>query len=348
MGENVPPKSKSGLEFLVSWLVEEQVKRGHEVTLFAPATSQTSANLVPILNEALLGGNKFSGEHTFFSIWNTVMAAVQSEKFDIIHTHNQNGSFIAPFVKIPIVETIHNAYDDNFRQHYLSVPAQREKLSGVLNESSKVNYVAISKKQEEFYRQCEPYYFKKYSTVYNGIPVERFSFNAKPKDYLLYIGYINSEKGADTAVQVALKAGKKLILAGSNKGTEDFFKEKIEPHLGEQIKYVGPVGFEEKNELYKNAFAFLAPLRWHEPFGLTLVEAQACGTPVIALNRGAASEIIHHGKTGFIVESVDEMIEALKKIGSIDRSACRRWVEGNFSVEKMVDTYDALYKKLKK
>ena len=348
LNESVPPKSRGGLEFLVSWLTEELVERGHEVTLFAPATSKTQAALSAILRTPLSENPKIWWEKGFFSVWNTIVAAMRSGEFDLIHCHNSNGAYIAPFVDTPIIETIHNAYDDDFRLHYLSNPDHGGPLSPILLQYAKINYVPVSKKQEELYRACEPYYFKKYTTIHNGIPVERFSFNSKPGNYLLYLGYINEEKGADIAVQVAKRAGMKLILAGDNRGTEAFFEEKVRPYLDRNIQYVGPVGFEEKNELYKNALAVLAPLRWHEPFGLTLVEAQACGTPVIALNKGAAKEVISHDKTGFVVETEEEMINAIKKVGSIDRSFCRKWVEDNFSVEKMTDRYEELYKKLTK
>jgi glycosyltransferase involved in cell wall biosynthesis len=349
LNESVPPKSRGGLEFLVSWLTEELVKRGHEVTLFAPATSETSANLSPLVLEPLNRKAKSQWEKTFFSIWNSMSAGIRAAEFDIIHGHNGNGAYIAPFVNIPIIETLHGVYEPGFFANYFTDnKKQEEMVTPIIKQYEKINYVAVSKKQEELYRVCEPYYFKKYTTIHNGIPVQNFSFNSKPKDYLLYLGYINEEKGADIAVQVALRAGKKLILAGDNYGTESFFKEKIEPFLSENIQYVGPVQFEKKNELYKNAQALLAPLRWDEPFGLTLVEAQACGTPVIALNKGAAKEVVCEGKTGFVVENEEEMINAIKQISTINRADCRKWVEDNFSVEKMVDKYEELYKKLLK
>jgi glycosyltransferase involved in cell wall biosynthesis len=127
---------------------------------------------------------------------------------------------------------------------------------------------------------------------------------------------------------------------------EKFFEEKIKPYLSDKIEYLGAVNFQEKNELYKNALATLAPLSWHEPFGLTIVESQACGTPVIAFRKGAAPEIIKHGETGFVVETEEQMIDAIGSINTINRESCRKWVETNFSVKKMVDEYEKFYASL--
>lgn len=343
--ESVPPISQNGLEFVVSWLTEELVARGHDVTLFAPGDSKTSAKLVSLLPEALFRKHRQTWQFGFFSIWNTLIAALQKKHFDIIHCHNSNASFIAPFVKSKLVETLHSPFNDEFLSLCESENKNGE-LQIIIDQVAKVNHVAISKKQEQDYAVAEKIYFKNHTCIHNGIPVEQFEFNETPNDYLLFIGYINKNKGADIAVQVARKLGMKLILAGSNATEEVFFKEHIEPYLNDKIQYVGKVDFAKKNELYKNAIAKLAPLAWHEPFGLTIVEAQACGTPVIAFDRGAAAEIIKHGETGFVVKTEEEMIEAVKKISLIDRKKCRTWVEENFSVKKMVDEYEKFYTQL--
>lgn len=340
--ESVPPISQNGLEFVVSWLTEELVARGHDVTLFAPGDSKTSAKLVSLLPEALFRKHRQTWQFGFFSIWNTLTTTLQKEPFDIIHCHNSNASFIAPFVDSKLVETLHSPFNEEF----LSLCKNENKngeLQVIINQVSKVHHVAISKKQEQDYVVAEEVYLKNHACIHNGIPVEQFEFNDKPKDYLLFIGYINKNKGADIAVQVAHKLGMRLILAGSNATEEVFFKEHIEPYLSEKIQYVGKVDFAQKNKLYKNAIAKLAPIAWHEPFGLTIVEAQACGTPVIAFDKGAAAEIIKDGETGFIVNTEREMIEAVKKISGIDRKKCRAWVEENFSVKKMVDEYEKYY-----
>ncbi len=352
--ESVPPRAKNGLEFVVSWITEELVKRGHEVTLFAPADSQTSARLVPLLPKGFSSDFRGIGHYNgtqwdihFFNMWNTVLTGMKEGEFDIIHCHNGNAAYLAPFVGVPVVETIHNTYDDAPRTAYLSHPEYKNLLEPVLKQYEKVNFVTVSERQRDFFKACEPYYFKKHTNIHNGIPVERFSYNGEPGKYLFYIGYINADKGADIAVQIVRRTGMKLKIAG-HAGDGEFFKKHIEPYLNEDIQYLGPVDFDQKVELYRNATAVISPFRWHEPFGLTTVEAQACGTPVIAFDKGAARETIDHGVTGFVVQNEDEMVEAVKKIGTIERAQCREWVEQNFSVEKMVDGYEALYTKLSK
>ena len=347
MIESVPPRDKNGLEFVVSWITEELVKRGHEVTLFAPSDSQTTANLFPILDKGSAYTSRDDWERHFFSVWNTIIAGSAKEQFDVIHCHNRNSALISPFTDSTIVETFHHSFeDDNILKdlHRNTTSSKNTKVIG--DFFKKINYVTVSKHQENQFIVYEESSFKNHTTIYNGIPVEKFDFSDKPGDYLLFLGYINKNKGADTAVRVAQKLGMKLILAGNNIGEEKFFEEHIKPHLNDKIQYVGPVNFVEKNKLYKNALAKLDPLAWNEPFGLTIVESQACGTPVIAFEKGAAPELIKEGETGFVVKSEEEMVEAVKKVSQLKRTACRAWVEQNFSVEKMVDGYEALYKKL--
>ncbi len=348
--QTVPPQSKNGLEFVVSWLTEELVKRGHKVTLFAPGNSKTKAKLISVfpyeiseLKEKVWGWDKRD-----FSDWNSVLAISMQKNFDIIHTHTNNTTKFVPFINKPIIFTKHGPYNNKFKSKYLNNKKYKKYFKFALEQYKKINYVNISKKQENDFKKCEKYYFKKHTTIHNGIPVDKFSFNNNPKNYLFYLGYINKDKGADVAVQVAKKIKMKLILAGDVYGQEKFFKQKIKPYLNKDIKYVGPVNFKEKVELLKNAYALLNPVQWHEPFGLVPVEAQACGTPVIAFNKGAMPEIIQHNKTGFVVNTEQEMINAIKNINKIKRQDCRDWVEKNFSVERMVDDYEKLYKKLVK
>ncbi len=346
--ESVPPISQSGLEFAVSWITEELVARGHDVTLFAPENSKTNAKLISLIPKHI-----WSIKHphdiwgsTWRSAWNTSLVSSLAKNFDVIHVHTGTIALSMPFIQTPVVFTLHHRFTDDVWSPELADPKHLESMKYIFEQLSKINYVAISKKQETDFLAAEKFYFKNHTTIHNGIPVEQFSFNDKPKDYLLFIGYINKNKGADVAVRVAKKLNMKLILAGNNYGEEKFFDEHIRPYLSDDIQYVGPVNFEQKNELYKNARAKLAPILWDEPFGLTIVESQACGTPVIAFNKGAASEIIKHGETGFVVTTEEEMIEAVGKIDHIDRKKCREWVEENFSVSKMVDGYEKLYQGL--
>jgi len=344
--ENVPPKSKNGLEFVVAWLVDELVARGHDVTLLAPAESKTKAKLISIKKNNTLEKNVNNwGSHNF-SLWNTSLVASINTKFDIIHSHTETITSYMPFISKPTILTVHGQYNDSFREKYLSKKKYLKYFDFALAQYKKINYVTISKKQEQNFLKCQKYYFKKHTTIYNGIPMEKFGFNDQPHNYLFFIGYINKDKGADVAVRMAKKLKMKLILAGEISSQEKFFNTAIKPYLNKDIKYIGPVNFKEKNILYKNALATLAPISWEEPFGLTLAESQACGTPVIAFNRGAAPEIIQNGKTGFLVNTENEMIKSIKKINTINRLDCRQRVEEKFSVKRMVDDYEKLYKKL--
>ncbi|MEK7552035.1 MAG: glycosyltransferase family 4 protein [Patescibacteria group bacterium] len=344
--ESVPPKHKNGLEFVVSWITEELIKRGHDVTLFAPADSKTKAKLVPLVSVCLSNqDNKTQNwKQPQADMWNSALVAAQSGNFDIIHSHSRSIVYFMSQIKIPVVQTLH--HPASFHHPFFDNEIGEANLRFILDHYSKINYVSVSKNQLNEYLGSKSSYFKNYTNIYNGIPINDFEFNNNPNNYLFFIGYINKNKGADIAVRVAKKMGMNLILAGDNSTEIDFFKKEIEPYLNDKIKYVGPVDFKKKNELYKNALATLAPIRWQEPFGLTIVESQACGTPVISFRNGAAPEIIDHGNTGFVVENEEQMIEAVSKIKTIDRKKCREWVEKNFSVETMVDGYEALYRKL--
>lgn len=342
---DVPPRSQNGLEFIVSWITEELVRRGHEVTLFAPEHSQTSAKLVSVLPNELSHVTNKPWQQPVRSLWNTTLVASRAKEFDVIHSHTGTITFSLPFITTPVIETLHHPIEQSPWLSLFDKESYKTVMSFVLEQYQKIHYVAVSKNQEKSFKQA-PDFFKKLTSISNGIPVTQFEFSAQPKDYLLYIGYINKQKGADVAIRIAQALGMKLILAGNVYAEESFFNEQIKPHLSDKITYVGTVDFKQKVELYKNAVATLAPIQWDEPFGLTLIESQACGTPVIAFNRGAAPEIIKDGETGFVVSTQEEMCAAVKKISSIDRSACRAWVEKNFSVERMVDEYEALYKKI--
>ena len=344
--ESVPPNSKNGLEFVVSWITEELLKRGHEVTLFAPGDSKTKASLKSIYPTNLSNAKKVLWYHNDYNNQNLSYAFSMADKFDIIHTHTNPNLFVG-FTKKPVVHTLHSPYRDGFRKMYLT----NKKISGyikpIIDNYEKINYVTISKLQQKNYRKCEKYYFKNYTNIYNGIPVEKFKFNDKPEDYLFFMGYISEDKGAHIAVKVAKKTKQKLILAGQySERHPEYFNKYIKPYLNENIQYVGPVNFKQKIKLLKNAKAVINPITWDEPFGLVPVEAQACGTPVLTFKKGAMPEIVKNNKTGYVVETEKELMESIKKIDKIDRYECRKWVEENFSVEKMVDEYEKLYKKL--
>jgi glycosyltransferase involved in cell wall biosynthesis len=185
--------------------------------------------------------------------------------------------------------------------------------------------------------------------VYNGIDPKEYEFNNNPEDYFLYLGRLNKEKGVVAGIELAKAANKKLVVAGNIAGPEEwnyFFRE-VQPRLNnENTSFVGEVDFNEKVRLLKNAKALIFPINRREPFGLVMIEAMACGTPVIAFDKGSVSEVIEDRKTGFVVEGKDQMIEAMNNIEKIKRKDCRKAVEKNFTLKQMVDKYEEIYKKL--
>jgi glycosyltransferase involved in cell wall biosynthesis len=180
------------------------------------------------------------------------------------------------------------------------------------------------------------------ATVYNGIQPNDFTFNANPEDYLLFFGRIHPDKGTAEAIQIALKTKRRLIIAGIIQD-QNYYKEKIEPFLSDNIEFIGSAGPEKRNELLCNASALLHPISFDEPFGLSVAEAMLCGTPVIAFNRGSMPELIRDKETGFLVKNIEEAAEAVSELPMINRSKCRQWAIDNFSQEKMVADYISLY-----
>src|SRR3989344_927904 len=177
------------------------------------------------------------------------------------------------------------------------------------------------------------------TTVSNCVDIDKYTFNSTPENYLLMVGTIGRHKNQGEAIAVAKELDLKLILAGKIRD-QDYFEELKKDIDGEQIKWVGEISFAEKLKLYQNAKAFIFPINWEEPFGLVMIEAMSCGTPVVAFNRGAVTEVVRDGLTGYVVDNHSQMVEAVRKIDSIDRRACRRYVEENFTVEKMIDSYE--------
>jgi glycosyltransferase involved in cell wall biosynthesis len=327
----LPPERYGGTELIVSYIAEELVKRGHDVTVFASKDSKTSARLVPVTEKNLYDTfGYFKWDNLEYDIIETEMVGRLSSEFDILHNHNGFVPLsITPLIKTPMITTLHS-----------SLPPQPESLARAFKDRL---FVSISNAQ----RQLAPYlnYIK---TVYHGIDVERFPFSARTGDYLVFLGTFSPYKGPDIAIRIAKESKIPIVLAGEiRKEFEDFYKKEIASmDNGKDVIIKGELNFEEKVELLKNAMALLMPVRWQEAFGLVMIEAMACGTPVIGFNKGAISEVIEDGLSGFIVNSVEEVREALLKIQRIDRRHCRKIVEERFSINRMVDEYESLYREL--
>lgn len=326
--ERVPPFRYGGTELIVKLVTDELVRRGHEVTLFASGDSITTANLRSVHPQALRLDAKIKEP----SIYEQMMLAEvyqQADHFDIIHSHvGYHALSYCSFVKTPTVHTMHGIFTpDNEKifqkfscQPFISISeAQREPRLGL-------NYI---------------------HTVYNGIDtaVYRFYPEATQPTYLAFVGRISPEKGPVEAIKVARAVGLPLKMAGKiDVVDKDFYHEQVEPLIdGEQIQYLGEISHEDKVKLLGGATITLFPINWREPFGLVMIESMATGTPVIAMGLGSVPEVIAHGKTGFVCNSVEKMIEVLPDAMKIDRHTCREYVVSRFSVESMTDEYEKAY-----
>ena len=326
----VPPHTYGGTEYVVSLLCEELVKRGHEVTLFATADSKTKARHIPIWPRGLFfDTNVWYTPAVFGLLYKNLLE--RQDEFDVIHDHCEYYTTpFSPFLEPPIITTLHNPLKEENAILYKKFP--------------NVNYIAVSHDQ----RKSGPGVHI-VDTVYHGIPVDKYTFSNTPKDYLLWLSNIQPDKGLGNAIEIAKMAGENLVIAGPIfPRNADYFEHRIKPLIdGEQIQFVGVADFKKKVRLLKGAKAFLFPIfDRQEPFGLVVIEAMACGTPVIAANTGAMPELIDDGVTGFLVESKEEAVQAIGKLETISRKRCRSHVEEKFSLSQMVDRYEELYKEV--
>lgn len=339
--ESVPPKGKNGLEYVVHYLTEELVRRGHEVTLFATGDSVTSARLVDVMPYPLSRGALFGFNATHYTLMVTARAAEMAEEFDIIHSHLGAGAYyFANLFPVPVVETIHSAH--TCLEDAGKIRSLRPYLCQCRRRERKIHRVFVSRNQKRCF-SSRP----NTSVVHNGIGLEDFTFNSGKSDYFAYLGYMTPEKGPHLAIEAARRAKVKLRLAGNYFGCEEYFDKKIRPYLRKgQIEYMGVLGPKERDAFLGNARALLFPIQWEEPFGMVMIEALACGTPVIGFDRAAVREIVKDGATGFVVKDAAGMAKAIRDLPAIDPATCRRHTEKNFSAVRMTDKYEKLYAKL--
>lgn len=321
----VPPVAYGGTELIVSLLTEELVRRGHDVTLFASGDSITSAKLETVCSHFLRGTDR---NKIILNMLNVASCLERADEFDIIHNHTEvEGMSTAGLVKTPMLSTIHM----NFTDDQLLLFSRYKGWWNTVSNSAK----SLVPSKERFA-----------GVIYNAIDVKAFPFSPVHDDsYLLFLSRMAYHKGVHLAIEVAKKMGRKLLIAGNiDKPDEEYFKTMVLPGIdGDLIQFLGEADFKKKTELMLGAYCLLAPICWEEPFGLFMAEAMACGTPVIALRRGSAPEVVQHNKTGFVVDSVDEMIAAVDKIPLIDRKYCREYVEKNFDYPRLVDDYLRAY-----
>ncbi len=324
----VPPVAYGGTELVVSLLTEELVRRGHKVTLFASGDSITRAELVSVCPRFLRGTAR---DRSILNMLNVVSCLERAGEFDVIHNHTApEGLAMASLVETPMLTTLHGALQGDYVLLF-------HKYAGWYNTISR-SAKSLLPPKERFA-----------GVVYNAIDCSAYPFNgADREDFLLYLSRISPEKGTHLAIEVARRLGQRLIIAGNvDTPDQEYFQTQVLPQVdGDLVRYVGEADWHLKQELFCRARCLLAPITWPEPFGLFLVEAMACGCPVVALNRGAVPEVVKHGLSGWVVDSLDEMVEAVNKVDEIDPVACRDHVEKQFNVSRMVDDYLTVYQSI--
>ena len=327
--ESVPPRYYGGTERVVSWLTEQLVAMGHEVTLFASGDSVTNAQLVKSCKQALrLDPNCIDSLAHHVLMIEEVFS--RAEDFEVIHFHTDYLHFpLARREKLPCITTLHGRLD---------IPD----LAPLYKEFREAPLVSISDAQ----RQPLPW-VNWVGTVYHGMAVDELPFSEKAGDYLAFLGRVSPEKGLDKAIEIAIRAGRKLKVAAKVDRADRDYYESIKGRLRHPlIEFIGEIGNAEKGEFLGNAAALLFPINWPEPFGLVMIEAMACGTPIIAYRCGSVPEILLDGATGFIVDDVKGGVAAVNKIEEIDRRSCREHFELNFSADRMAKEYLNLYHKV--
>lgn len=330
LAESVPPKLYGGTERIVSYLTEQLVALGHDVTLFASGDSVTTAELVPCADTALRL-NPAITDPLPYHVFELEEVRQRAADFDILHFHIDLLHFplVRPFAERTLT-TLHNRHDGaDYRPLYMAFP--------------EIPLVSISDSQR---RAMPPVNW--IGTVYNGIPANLLPFHPAPTgDYLAFLGRIAPEKGPAEAIEIARRAGMPLKMAAKiDKVDKAYWDSVIKPLIRRSpwVEFVGEIGEDQKPDFLGNATALLFPIDWPEPFGLVMIEAMACGTPVIGFSCGSVPEVLEEGISGFIVKDLDEAVEAVGRIGTVGRAGVRSAFERRFSAERMAADYLALYR----
>jgi glycosyltransferase involved in cell wall biosynthesis len=330
--ESVPPQAYGATERVVHYLTEELVRQGHQVMLFASADSRTSAELRPICERGLWRDSR---------VWDTLthhirqleQVAQLADRFDIVHFHGDPVHFpLARRLPCASLTTMHGRL----------LPADHGPL---FREIAGAPLVSISDDQ----RRPVPW-ANWQATIHHGLPADALPFRETDGDYLLFLGRMMPEKRPDLAIEIARRTGMRLKMAAKvHPGERDYFSREVEPLLKHSrgfVDYLGEVGGNVRDELIASARALLFPIDWPEPFGMVIIEALACGTPVIAFRRGAVPEVLEDGVGGFLVENVDEAVAAVARLGDISRRRCRQAFERRFTAARMARDYLAVYERL--
>src|SRR5579875_69877 len=325
--ERVPPPAYGGIEAVVSLLVDGLVHRGHEVTLYATGDSVTTARLRSVCPVPLRAANVTNPLPIQLAHVAAVLA--EADGFEVVHNHC--GELLMPFSQLlrpPMLTTVHGPMEPD---------------CAIVWRTYRGYYNTISNAARDGF---PPDRFL--GVVYNGIEVESFPFAATKDDYLLFLGRISAEKGTHVAIQAALRLDQRLIVAGKvDRADQDYFTREVAPLLTDpRITFLGEADAQQKRQLFARARCLLHPVGWPEPFGLVMAEAMACGTPVIAFRRGSIPEVVLDGETGFVVDSLEEMVEAVRHCHEINPYRCRQWVQERFSADQMVRGYERIYQQI--
>ena len=309
-----------GYYYRLHYLLNGLVERGHQVTVLAHPGTKTKARLIKAEVK------KMEWETQLITYANFLKK--HGGQFDIINAQTDHMCcFLAPFIKTPMIHTM--IYGSFWEQVEEALKMVKDQYFSTISQGNKKRYPFLNWQ----------------GVIYNGLNINDFFFNDKPKDYLLFLGRVNYEKGAEIAIKVAKQTKHKLIIAG-RVDSEEYFKKFVKPQLNKKITYFGIANFKQKVSLLKNAKALIHPHLSPEGFGNSMIEAQACGTPVIAYPYGSISEVVQDKKTGFVVKNISEIKKAIKNIEKIKRVDCRKFVEKKFTIEKMVDGYERVYQKV--
>jgi glycosyltransferase involved in cell wall biosynthesis len=328
--ESVPPKHYGGTERIVSYLTEELVRAGHDVTLFASGDSVTKARLVASC-ERSLRKNERCKDPVAREVLLVDHVIEYVNEFDLIHFHTGYLHFpICRYLPVPHVTTLHGRLD---------LPD----LISVFDRFRNEPLISISNAQ----RRPMPW-ANWHSTIYHGLPKDLFTFQPNQGDYLAFLGRISPEKRVDRAIEIAKRVSMPLKIAAKvDRADRRYFKREIELLLTQpHVEWVGEISDHQKNKFLGNAYALLFPIDWPEPFGLVMIEAMACGTPIIAYDRGSVAEVMENGVTGFIVNEIEQAVEAVGRVRNLSRADCRGVFEKRFTASRMASDYVDAFERL--
>ena len=328
--ESVPPRHYGGTERIVAYLTEELVRSGHRVTLFASGDSVTSAELVPVTRRSFRK-NKRATDYLSREVLLMDHVMQRAGEFDVIHFHTGSLHYlISRHLRVPHVTTLHGRLDTleflRLYERFRDMPM-----------------ISISNAQRTPW-PCANWQ----GTIYHGLPQDLFRFHPEPGNYLAFLGRASPEKRVDRAIEIAKGVGMPLKIAAKvDRADRRYFKREIEPLLKDpHIEWLGEISDKDKDEFLGNAYALLFPIDWPEPFGLVMIESMACGTPVIAYACGSVPEVMDDGVTGFVVNDIEQAVEATRRVRDLSRAKCREIFEKRFAASRMANDYINVYTRL--